>query len=189
MTITSRRALPASLVAAVALAAAGCGSSSSPTGNATDRAFVNDMTPHHESAVSMAQIALTRAQHPEVKQLATSIVADQKKEIGEMADLKSTIGAGDAKSTLGESRQAMGMNMDNASLRTARPFDRAFIDMMTPHHTGAIAMARIELAKGKDPKVKDLATRIIAAQAKEKAAMASWRARWYGAATTSGTAG
>ena len=190
MTINIRRILPASLVAVAAVVAAGCGSSSSsPAGNVTDRAFVNDMTPHHQSAVSMAQIALTRAQHPEIKQLATNIVADQKKEIGQMATFKMQIGAGDAKSSLGQSMQAMGMNMNNAALKTAKPFDRAFIDMMTPHHTGAIAMAKIELAKGKDPAVKALATRIIAAQTKEKAEMKTWRARWYGAGTTQGTAG
>ena len=97
-------------------------------------------------------------------------------------------GAGDAKSTLGQSMQAMGMNMNDAALKAAKPFDRAFIDMMTPHHTGAIAMANIELAKGKDPSVKALATRIIAAQTKEKTEMKTWRARWYGANAAPGAA-
>jgi uncharacterized protein (DUF305 family) len=39
------------------------------------------MTPHHESALVMAQMALTKAQLPEVKRLARGIIADQKKKL------------------------------------------------------------------------------------------------------------
>lgn len=195
MTLRPRRILPAVLALLVAAVVAGCGSSSSSStsmpmsapasttaaGNATDRAFVNDMTPHHRSAIVMAQIALTRARHPEVKQLARNIIASQQGEIALMARMKTQLTTGDARSTLGQSMAAMGMNMDDASLKTAMPFDRAFIDMMRPHHQGAVTMARIELAKGGDPRVKALARRIIAAQTKEIARMKAWRAQWYGA--------
>lgn len=205
MTLRPRRILPAVLVVLVAAVVAGCGSSSgsdsssnrsnshsasmpmaapastTAAGNATDRAFVNHMVPHHRSAIVMAQIALTRAQHPEVKQLARNIIASQQGEIALMARMKTQLAGGDARSTLGQSMAAVGMNMDDASLKTATPFDRAFIDMMRPHHQGAVTMARIELAKGADPKVKALARRIIAAQAKEIARMKAWRAQWYGA--------
>jgi uncharacterized protein (DUF305 family) len=209
MTSRTRRTalvVPAVLVAAIV---AGCGSSdSTPTspstsmpmamstpasttaaGNATDRAFVNDMTPHHRSAIAMAQIALTRAQHPEVKQLARNIIASQKGEIALMAAFTRQLDAGDAGSTLGQSMSAMGMDTDDASLKTAMPFDRAFIDMMRPHHQGAVTMARIELAKGGAPTVKALARRIIAAQTKEIAQMKLWRSQWYGAAHSGSTHG
>ena len=71
----------------------------------------------------------------------------------------------------------MGMNMDDSMLMTADPFDREFIDMMVPHHQGAIRMARVQLAKGKDPQLRKLATAIIAAQSKEIEQMNSWRMR------------
>jgi len=34
-----------------------------------DRHFIEEMIPHHEDAVAMSELALTRAEHPELKQL------------------------------------------------------------------------------------------------------------------------
>lgn len=186
-TFTFRRILAASVAAATAALVAACGSSdttsinppTAKTGNVTDRAFVNDMIPHHRSAIEMAQIALDRGQHPEIKQLATGIIDAQKSELATMASFQTTLTAGDAKSSLGQSMHTMGMDMDNASLKTAMPFDKAFIQVMSPHHSGAISMAKIELAKGSNPEVKALARRIISGQTKEISEMKSWLAKWY----------
>jgi uncharacterized protein (DUF305 family) len=52
--------------------------------------------------------------------------------------------------------------------------DRDFVTHMEPHHQGAIDMAEIELKYGSDPKMKQLAARIIAAQQHEIAFMQSW---------------
>lgn len=49
-----------------------------------DLAFIDAMIPHHESAIAAARAAATSAQHPEIKQLATEIVAAQEREIGQM---------------------------------------------------------------------------------------------------------
>ena len=170
------------VAAAVAgLIVAGCGSStSSSSGNTTDRAFLNDMTPHHQSAIQMARIAQQRGEHPEIKNLAGSIVADQQSEIALMGKLKGQIKAGDAKSTLGMNMHAMGMDMNMGALMNARPVDRTFIDEKVPHHRGAVEMARMELAQGKNPEARALAQRIIDSQSKEIAQMNQWRTQWYG---------
>ena len=52
-----------------------------------DEQFIDSMTPHHQSALVMAQMAVTKAKYPEVRALARSIVADQKKEIAYMQQL------------------------------------------------------------------------------------------------------
>lgn len=53
-------------------------------GPAFDRLFVDQMIPHHEGALVMAQDAQEKARRPEVKKLADEILAAQRKEIDQM---------------------------------------------------------------------------------------------------------
>ena len=49
-----------------------------------------------------------------------------------------------------------------------------FLRQMIPHHQGAIDMAKVELAHGKDPEIRKMAEKIIADQEKEIAEMKAW---------------
>ncbi len=175
-----------------------------------DQAFVRQMVPHHEMAVDMAKIAQKNGQRAEITALADDIIATQDAEI---AEIKSVAASLDVKlesmddmahaehsamddsnsktmdadlKTLGLTMEEAGMSMDMGLLTTGKPFDRAFIDMMIPHHQGAIRMARAELAQGKNPKLRTIAVAIVAAQEKEITQMNSWRKAWYGSSSPSG---
>lgn len=53
--------------------------------------------------------------------------------------------------------------------------DKDFVNMMIPHHQGAIDMAEVELKYGKDEKLRAMAEEIITAQKKEIAEMEAWQ--------------
>lgn len=151
-------------------------------GNATDAAFVTGMTAHHKDAIVMGEIARKRAQRPQIRRLAGDIIAAQNDEISTLAsirdELHSTGAHGDADMSMLEGDAHM--DMDPRELRTAKPFDRAFIDMMVPHHEGAIAMAEELLDKGEHPALREMAQDIIRTQSAEIDRMRGWRKAWYG---------
>lgn len=52
--------------------------------------------------------------------------------------------------------------------------DKDFAMMMIPHHQGAIDMAKVELEHGKDPMLREMAEKVIAAQEAEIAEFKKW---------------
>ena len=178
------------MLAAAAVVVGACGgddeSGSSAAANGTDRAFVAEMVPHHESAVEMAKVAQEKAQHDEVKKLADAIIQAQNAEIETMNALAAQMDKdGVEKGDLGMKMESMNMS-DMSMLENAKPFDREFIDMMIPHHQDAIVMARMELEEGKNADAKKLAKAIIDAQTKEIDEMNMWRVDWYGKLSPAG---
>ena len=49
-----------------------------------DKAFIDNMIPHHESAIEMAQVALEESENPEIREIAGAIVNAQEREIEQM---------------------------------------------------------------------------------------------------------
>src|SRR5215212_8377617 len=49
-----------------------------------DRAFIDAMIPHHQSAIDAAQLAQTRAVRQDIKNLAAAIISAQQSEIEQM---------------------------------------------------------------------------------------------------------
>lgn len=175
-------------IAIIALASGGHGDSESAKD--TDGAFIAEMTPHHESAIEMADVALREGEHPETKQLARNIASTQAQEIDELEaihkDLFGVPVSQGAHGTLGMEAHEMGMDGEGDALAGEKPFDRAFIDMMVPHHQGAIRMAQVELQSGEDGRLMDLAVMIINAQTREIEEMNAWREEWYGSPSPAG---
>ena len=150
-----------------------------PNGEYSDAAFVDAMVPHHEGAVEMAQVALENAEHEEIRTLAQDIISGQQAEIEQFGQLREGLeGSPMEGMSEEEMNQAMGM-MDAQDLAGQRPFDRAFLDAMIPHHESAIEMANVALEESEDPEIREIAQGIVDAQEAEIAQMEQWRAEWY----------
>ncbi len=153
--------------------------------------FLIQMIPHHQDAVDMADLALSRAQHAELKQLAQSIKTTQTQEIQQMqAWYKQWYGTAVPEWTPGmgmgmgmHSRSGAlgrgGMRVDVAALQTAPDFDRAFIEAMIPHHQMAIMMATMVENQAPHAEARELARSIIKTQSAEIAQMEQWYKAWY----------
>ncbi|MDO8572064.1 MAG: DUF305 domain-containing protein [bacterium] len=155
---------------------------------AIDSHFIEQMIPHHEGAIAMANLALQKAKHPEIKTLATAIIAAQTAEIQSMNGwYQDWFGKAVPKVSTGmmgggmmsQSGMHMGGQEDMTVLENASDFDKVFIEEMIPHHQLAIMMANM-LQSGTDrPEMQQLARNIIESQSKEIQQMQAWYVEWY----------
>jgi uncharacterized protein (DUF305 family) len=151
------------------------------------RHFIEEMIPHHEDAVRMADLAPAQAEHPQLRDLAEKIKRVQTEEIALMRGWYQTwYGTGVPSSTMGG--MVMG-GSDSMTLDGARPFDKAFIEQMIPHHDMAVMMSRMVLQRVTRPELRRLLQSIIISQSAEIAQMRRWYATWYGAAVPTAAPG
>ncbi|WP_121258984.1 DUF305 domain-containing protein [Nocardioides ferulae] len=146
--------------------------------NDADVTFAQQMVPHHEQAVEMAEVAAARAESQEVKDLAADIEAAQGPEIDTMTGWLESWGedvpdegmSGMDHSDMSSDDMAGMMTEDElADLEAASgaEFDQMFLTMMIEHHEGAIEMAKTELSEGEFPESVKLAEEIEATQTEE----------------------
>ncbi|ADG89281.1 lipoprotein [Thermobispora bispora] len=144
----------------------------SATFNEADVRFAQQMIPHHEQAVDMAELAETRAADPEVKELAATIKSTQAAEIALMRRWLHAWSRPEPSGHDGHAGHPMpGMLSDQqmAELEAASGarFDRLFAQLMIAHHKGAIEMARTEQREGANPEAVKLAKDIERGQQAE----------------------
>jgi uncharacterized protein (DUF305 family) len=143
--------------------------------NEADVMFAQMMIPHHAQAVEMSDIVLAKPDLPaDVSALATRIKGAQAPEIETMTgwlegwNVPTTMSdhSGDGMSGMVD---AAGLDKLKAAQGTEAA--RLFMEQMTGHHEGAIAMAKQELGAGKYPDAIKLARDVVTAQEAEIAEM------------------
>lgn len=105
-------------------------------GGDAEKGFLAGMIAHHRMAVDMAEQAAGRSEHPEVRRLAGEIVRVQTREIERMRGWYRDWYGQDPPEEPRAGDLALGMGADPAALAASRPFDRAFLAAMIPHHAG-----------------------------------------------------
>lgn len=158
-----------------------------------DENFIEQMIPHHNDAIVMANIALSKAEHQEIKTLSSNIITSQSLEISQMKewykswfgkDLPDVGGVAMGHNMMGGNNMVgmgmMGNEVDTEKFQNAKPFDKEFIEQMIPHHQMAVMMAQMLLRSTIKPEMKKLAEDIITAQNQEINQMREWYKSWYG---------
>ncbi|HSO00925.1 MAG TPA: DUF305 domain-containing protein [Gaiellaceae bacterium] len=166
------------LVVAVGVGLSACGGDDDraadvAAGAEFDRAFIDAMVPHHESALEMARSAKAAGlTEPELAQVADDVLAAQQAEIDQMKAWRGEwFGSSDidpeGAAALGMSDEQMGMAHDADDLLNSGDVDSDFATMMIDHHQGAIEMAELALERAEHDELKELAEAIIDAQQRE----------------------
>ena len=146
-----------------------------------DLQFLDTMSHHHQMAIDMVKAAQGRFSHQELGESGNKIVSDQQHEIEQMKTWRDQWYPGAAPAVnMSMPGMATGMSMDVSHLTqmSGNELDVMFIDMMIPHHQGAVAMAEDALAKAEHPEIKEMARAIIDAQGREIDQFRKWRQAW-----------
>jgi len=140
-----------------------------------DIMFLQMMIPHHQQAIDISDLALTKSAESELLALAKNIRDEQAAEIVTMKAWLDAAGA-DLEMDHGASHSMSGMLSDSelAALdkATGKSFDALWLKAMTGHHTGAIDMAAM-IENAKSAEIKSFGEGIVASQSAQNKAMAA----------------
>ena len=179
------RAITTIFIAILALSLSGCASASNKgmdhaghsSGASSDLSsddvmFLQMMIPHHQQAIDISDLALTKGEDAELLALAKNIRDEQAAEIVKM---KAWLEEANA-SSHSDSHSMDGMLSDSelAALKKAsgKSFDVLWLKAMTGHHTGAIDMAAM-IENPKSAEIKSFGEGIVASQSAQNKAMAA----------------
>lgn len=137
--------------------------------------FLQMMIPHHQQAIDISDLALTKSADAELLALAKDIRDGQAAEIVTMKAWLDGANAGmDPGHSMGDSMGGMLGDSELAALEkaTGKSFDLLWLKAMTGHHDGAIDMAAmIENATNAD--IKSFGQAIVTAQSAQNKQMAA----------------
>ena len=156
-----------------------------------DLQFIDTMTRHHQMAVTMSEAAVQKASDAKVKEFARKVVEDQKKDIERLAAWRQQwyANAADAHNMQLPGAASMSMDMSHMQTSSGHAFDMMFVDMMIPHHKGAIEMSRDALQKAQRQELKDFAQETIDKQEKEITELEAWKKSMGMPSSTGASAG
>ncbi len=139
-----------------------------------DAMFIDSMIVHHQGVITMAQEALTKAQHTELKQFAQNVIMVQDGEITQMKVWRNN--------WYPDLAISAGNGMDMGDMLVAQDesvsYDIRWIDAMISHHQAAVTMAQDALTKAEHADIKNLAQAIIDMQSAEITQLEAWRDQW-----------
>lgn len=133
-------------------------------------AYIDNLVPHHQMALMMADDAILKAVHQGLRNIAQRMKADQSLEIAELKEIR---------------RDLVGSDSTPPPMKpepiTAGPnFDREWIMMMIAHHQGAINNSTLAHGAGIRSRLDSIAHSAIEKQRREQQELRDSLRVWYG---------
>ena len=157
--------------------------------NSADVGFLDDMTKHHQQAISMAFSYFHNGIAPQLPSTASEIIQGQAGDLRVMRMMRAkwaNIEGSTDGTVMGwmghpmplEQMPGFARNADTAKLDTLKGsgLDDLFTTLMIRHHFGGIEMANAAKAKAATHEVRDFAEGIVILQSKEINELNQWRA-------------
>lgn len=152
------------------------------TGDAFDKAFIESMVPHHMQAIHMSVMPLAYAEHEELQTFGEKIIRDQAEEIRTMRSMYREWYAKDLQGmgNMMDMHGMMGGMMSGSHMAgmSSGGMDKMFLEMMIPHHEGALEMAELARTRAGHEELRDLAETIVSEQQREIDQMQEWLREW-----------
>lgn len=154
--------------------------------------YMGEIVVHHRAVIEMAEVALEKAQHPELKTLARAIIASQTEQIEGFTMLLE----GEYGLTPEQAREQapepirlilpevnQGLDEKVATIREAPAdpeFDRVWMSEVIPHHQVAILESQPVQNGADTPELVLMANMAIGGQEMQIVQMLNWLVQWYG---------
>lgn len=146
-----------------------------------DLQFIDTMIQHHQAAIVMAKMVLAKSKNQEFRKFAQKVITIQEAEIEKMEAWRDQwyqfkLDAINMKlpGMADSMRRMVGKEMDKLENAEGKEFDEQFLEMMIPHHRGAVLMAKDALEKAEHTEIKKTAENIISSQEAEIEQMKNW---------------
>jgi uncharacterized protein (DUF305 family) len=149
-----------------------------------DIGFAADMIDHHDQAVQMALLAVSKTSEPAVRTLAIEIATTQRREGGRLdqflrdrgvdrVDPRRTVMAWMGEPTTRDHMPGLASPQEMVALTNAEgaDADRRFLELMIRHHEGGIHMAEFAVDHAETQDLRDLAARMIVDQKQQSTEM------------------
>jgi uncharacterized protein (DUF305 family) len=153
------------------VAAAACDDSDDSSGMApspipaSDVAYIDMLTKHHQGALEMANHEIERGASAELKAMAEQMKQDQQAEIDLMQQVRREIAADEDNDAVDD--RHMQADMEHMVTLSGAALDEMFLRDMIPHHAGAVVMSHNALPNLGDQRLKDIAETTIVKQTRE----------------------
>jgi uncharacterized protein (DUF305 family) len=165
-----------------------------------DLTYLDAMIAHAEGSATLAEVAVSRAEHDELKQAARSLADTLTSEASALRSLRGQWYPGapavpliQTVSLLDEALAGVGASADSGMgvsspldaatdvrvlCEAVEPFDQQFLEVMTRRFYGDIGLAELALARAEHPELRTIAEEIGAHRQAALLQFAGWSAEW-----------